>query len=338
MVNSPLGRFDKAMIGNRDESKPLVSILMAVYRPNEEWLIEQLKSLNNQDYDNIELIIWDDCPDSPTPERLFEQYITNFQYTLIRGIWNLGSNGAFEELTKRANGDYICYCDQDDIWNVNKVRVMLEKIVSTDAALVCCDQFIIDEYGTKTADSIVEIRKRHTWRTGEGLAKYLIADNFVTGCALIMPTEIARKAIPFEPLLVHDQWLAIVAALHGCIEVIREPLIGYRQHSNNQTGILTGVEDKATYYQWRIEYFLNRAQVLKKRLDGIEEVREATEQYEAWMLARQRFFRKHTWKDYRILRAGRAYGRQSVLLETVMPLIPNWIFRRIIGMAKKGII
>lgn len=320
------------------ENKPLVSILMAVYKPNEVWLIEQLKSLNEQDYTHIELIVWDDCPDEPVLESYFETYITKFQYTLIRGIWNLGSNGAFEELTKRATGEYICYCDQDDIWNSNKVSVMLERLLETGATLVCCDQYIIDENSQRTGETIVDIRKRHVWHSGENCAKYLIADNFVTGCASIIPTAIAQKAVPFLPLLVHDQWLGIVASLHGRVEVIMEPLIGYRQHSGNQTGILVGVEDKETYYEWRIDYFLRRTQSVRERLKDVEEVQEVIEEYETWLSTRARFFRKHTLKDFKKLVAGREFGRHSVALETAMPFIPNFLFKKIIGLAKRGIL
>ena len=46
--------------------KPLVSILLAVYKPNEAWFIEQLISLNEQTYENIELLVYDDCPDFPS--------------------------------------------------------------------------------------------------------------------------------------------------------------------------------------------------------------------------------------------------------------------------------
>ena len=43
-----------------ETDKPLVSILLAVYKPNEKWLIEQLISLNEQSYENLELIVYDD--------------------------------------------------------------------------------------------------------------------------------------------------------------------------------------------------------------------------------------------------------------------------------------
>ena len=38
-----------------------VDIIMSVYNPNEKYLIKQLKSLNDQDYPNIKIYIYDDC-------------------------------------------------------------------------------------------------------------------------------------------------------------------------------------------------------------------------------------------------------------------------------------
>ena len=64
--------------------------------------------------------------------------------------------------------------------------------------------------------------------------------NFVTGCAMMVKKDIAKKAIPFEETLIHDQWISIIAAINGKIEFINKPLVRYRQHSFNQTGILTG--------------------------------------------------------------------------------------------------
>lgn len=87
--------------------KPLVSILLAVYKPNENWFIEQLISLNEQTYNNLELFVYDDCPDFPTSEDFLKKCITNFNYTVIRGKTNEGSNKAFEELTKIGNGEFL---------------------------------------------------------------------------------------------------------------------------------------------------------------------------------------------------------------------------------------
>ena len=38
-----------------------VSVLLSVYRPNQKYLEEQLASLDNQTYENMEILIFDDC-------------------------------------------------------------------------------------------------------------------------------------------------------------------------------------------------------------------------------------------------------------------------------------
>ena len=60
-----------------------VDILLAVYNPNEEYLIKQLISLNNQTYPNLKLYIFDDCIKKRCNLDLFEKYITNFSYEVL---------------------------------------------------------------------------------------------------------------------------------------------------------------------------------------------------------------------------------------------------------------
>ena len=318
--------------------KPLVSILLAVYKPNEKWLVEQLISLNEQTYGNLELLIYDDCPEFPVNEEYFKKYITNFNYTLIRGEKNEGSNKAFEELTKLGNGEFFAYCDQDDIWEVDKIKLMVEKFGDVDVTLVCSDLSIIDENGNRTADSINQIRKRHVFKRGYNLAKDLLISNFVTGCAMMVRKEVAQKAIPFEKTLIHDQWIAIIAALEGKIEFINKSLVRYRQHSNNQTGILSGIYDKKSYYEKRIEDFYNRYLSYKIRLGDIEEVKEYINETIVWIEARKRYFKKISVKDLKIIIKYRHFHKVSVLIEIVLPFIPNFIFKYIIKLTQKGML
>ena len=88
--------------------EPLVSILMAVYHPRRDWLIEQLDSLNSQTYPNMELVVCDDGPDAPVDESVFKEHITSFPWRMIRNEVNLGSNRSFEKLTVLAEGDFFC--------------------------------------------------------------------------------------------------------------------------------------------------------------------------------------------------------------------------------------
>lgn len=318
--------------------KPLVSILLAVYKPNNNWLIEQLISLNEQSYENIELLVYDDCPDFPVDEEYIKKHITKFSYILTRGIKNEGSNKAFEQLTKMAKGDFFAYCDQDDIWEKDKISLMMEKFLDEDVTLVCSDLSIIDENGKKTANSITEIRKRHQFKSGYNLAKGLLMTNFVTGCAMMVKRDTAQSAIPFEQTLIHDQWIAIIAAINGKIEFINKPLVRYRQHSFNQTGILAGIYDKKTYYNIRINDILNRYLALKQRLNNNDELGKSINDCLIWIDARKKYFLKPSIKDLKIMIKYRNFHKISILIETFLPLLPNNIFKYIIKLTKKGML
>lgn len=318
--------------------KPLVSILLAVYKPNEKWLIEQLISLNEQSYENLELIVYDDCPENPVNEELFTSNITNFSFKIIRGIENKGSNIAFEELTKMGNGEYFAYCDQDDIWREDKIALMMKKFSEEDVTLVCSDLSIIDENSKKTHESIRDIRKRIIYKSGYGLAKDLLISNFVTGCAMIVRKDIALKAIPFLNELVHDQWIAIIAALNGKIEFLDKRLVRYRQHCNNQTGILKGIYDKKTYYDIKIVELLERYENLKKRLYYENEINRYIDYCIISLNARKKYFIQPSFKELKVMLKYSDYYKVSILLEIFTPIIPEFIFRVILKLTKKGIL
>lgn len=318
-----------------ETDNPSVAILMAVYKPDERLLVEQLKSLDRQTYPNINLLIYDDCPDFPLDEKIVSRLIKSFPYRIIRGEKNLGSNKAFERLTVEGEGEYFAYCDQDDVWHEDKISRMVSVLEQTGSPLVCSDVAIIDGDGKLIADSITKVRKRHILLEGENLAEYLMVRNFVTGCAMMIRAEIAKKSVPFIDSLVHDQWLAINAALAGRIEVIREPLIDYRQHAGNQTSVLMGITDKQSYYEERILKFGDRIREYHERLyDG--ELKNVIDQMIVFNDARIRYFNKATLRDLKIMRRYRQFAASGVKLEIAMKLMPEWLFKKVLMLIKEG--
>ena len=325
------------MNGCTETDKPLISIVMAVYEPNLQWFREQLDSLEAQTYPNLELLVIDDC--SPTvPFETVQQYIAesirSFPYQVQRNEKNLGSNGSFEKLTQQARGKYIAYCDQDDVWLPEKLEILQRTIEQTSAKLVCSDMYIIDGRGHQTADSITRVRRNHVFHSGENLAEGLLFRNFVTGCTMLMPAEIARQAIPFCPYMVHDHYLALYAALNGSIQSVMQPLIQYRIHGNNQTGVLAGVTDKDSYFRLRIEEAINKMLWLKKHVALPMAVENELTQGMEWLQARADHFHgirgtvKTIWKY-------RSYGPVTSLFEIVATVFPERLFMFFIGLKQK---
>ena len=245
--------------------KSLVSILMAVYNPNYDWLKEQLISLDNQVYDNIELIIYDDCPDNPVDEDFIYKYIKKYPCRIIHGEKNVGSNKAFEKLTGLGKGKYFAYCDQDDIWENNKIEELVKNIEDDNSVLSYSDMAVIDADGIHKYNTLLKAKPRLNYIYGNNLLKNFFFKNCVSGCCMLIKSEVAKSAVPFSDTLIHDQWLCIVASLYGSISFVDKPLIKYRIHGNNQTGSLKNIESKDDYYNYRIL-------ILKKRLSDLNEV------------------------------------------------------------------
>ncbi|USF25744.1 hypothetical protein N510_000656 [Firmicutes bacterium ASF500] len=319
--------------------RPLISILMAVYEPRMDWLREQLESLEAQTYSNLRLYICDDCS-LTVPfteiERCVEACIHSFPWTITRNEENLGSNGTFQRLTEEAEGEYFAYCDQDDIWLPEKLTVLREEMERSGALLVCSDMFIIDGNGKQVADSITKVRRRHVFRSGVGLAEELLISNFVTGCTMLVRAESARKTVPFCPYMVHDHYIALCCAAAGEILSLSRPLIRYRIHGGNQTGLMAGVKDKASYGEIRIEAQIKRFQWLGKCFPYLESIEEKISRRLEWSLAR-----RSNWKERHkrgVVWKYRRFSPLTSMFELAAVYFPEWMFLFFIGLKRKNFV
>lgn len=318
-------------------SKPLITIIMAIYKPNIIWLQEQLISLNEQDYPCLKLLVWNDCPEDETNyEVIFSKCITKFPYKIIRGKKNLGSNGAFEQLTVKADGEYLAYCDQDDIWHSNKLSVLMDLLLAKNGTLACSDMAVINGNGDKVAVTIQDVRPRHVFVEGNSQVEYLITRNFVTGCTMIVKNDIAKKAVPFPAYeeMVHDHWLALWNAINGKIVIAKIPLIDYRIHGNNQTSVLTGITSKKTYYDIRIiPYFKRIAWLLEKNFPI--EIKKMLERRQLWAKARCEYQKNANAKNFIKVFKGINFNICATAFELAMPFMSNSMFNLLIRWLRK---
>ena len=325
------------MIGTMEQAdKPLISILMAVYEPRMDWLRAQLESLEAQTYPNLKLYIRDDCsPTVPFEEikALVKDRIRSFPYEIWRNEKNLGSNLTFERLTREAEGEYFAYCDQDDVWLPEKLELLQKELKNSGALLACSDMYIINGEGRQKADSITKIRRRHKFRSGTELAEGLLISNFVTGCTMLIQAETAKAAVPFCPYMVHDHYLALYSAAIGKIVSHPAPLIRYRIHGNNQSGLLAGVKDKASYEKIRIEVPLEKFRWLERHFPFREPLLKDIAQRRDWMQARLRNWRREggwitVWKY-------RRFGPMTAVFELAAPWFPERLFLWVIDRIRR---
>ncbi len=316
-----------------ETDKPLISILMAVYEPNMDWLKEQLISLNDQTYPNLRLYVRDDCSPSVSFEEIqfcVKGCISAFEFNIARNEKNLGSNKTFEQLTKEAEGDYFAYCDQDDVWLSEKLETLITELQKHNAQLVCSDVVVIDEQGTQTASSIQNVRPRHIFCSGENLAGTLIYRNFVIGCTMLIPAKIAKDACPFAKNMVHDHYLALYVGINGKIYSYPKPLIKYRIHDGNQTGVLSKISTKEDYVKKHMGAFFERIDELSKRF-SFEELTLAKK----WANARKDNYNGKPLGMYHLWKL-RNVNKTTSLFELIGLRMPSFLFGWVVRLIQKG--
>ncbi len=313
-----------------------VAILLAVYNPREDWLIELLDSLNQQTYPCLRLYVRDDASPKYSLDRLealLKEHITNFSYAVTRNHKNVGSNETFSELVRDAKDEhYIAFCDQDDIWNCDKIEntVRLYETSDLHPTMVCANVSIIDGDGNAVAPAIDTYRKHHVFVRGNGVADELIYRNFVMGCTMLMERERTLSYLPVPAEIVHDHYLAFRAAADGAIDYLPDAQMQYRIYGGNQTGIMSGVEKKADYYDKRIVAF-------EKRLDGfssagdLPELRIARE----WCEARKKNCKREKG-GFRELWKLKHINKSTSVFELFGLRFPNFLFRFAIHQIRKG--
>lgn len=115
----------------RMESKELVSIVMPSYKRDRLLVERAIKSLIEQTYGNIEIIIVDDnaredlsCYRQQLEKMVLE--LDDERIIYIQNKKNLGGAGARNEGIKVCTGKYVTFLDDDDVYLPEKVEKQLE--------------------------------------------------------------------------------------------------------------------------------------------------------------------------------------------------------------------
>jgi glycosyltransferase involved in cell wall biosynthesis len=219
----------------------MIAIIMCVYN-GEKYLVEQLESVHCQTLPADEVTIYDDCSTDSTVSIIcdFIKKHNLLNWHIIINPCNKGWRINFYDALSNCNGDYIFFCDQDDIWYPNKISTMINVMANDQKILVLngiqkivdSKNRIINNFGPMNIHSNFDY----------SIHKSNLCDNLIIwqnriGATMLIRKKIKEQLLFFERnnLFVHDRWaLNISSLMDGCYW-IDFPAIGYRIHDNNNT-------------------------------------------------------------------------------------------------------
>lgn len=233
--------------------KPRIVIALATYN-GETYIREQLNSLLRQDYESIDIFVHDDGSKDDTAkilrsfrDEIFPRERPNSKFVIIDHPSTGGASSNFslilcEIVEKYEEYKYFMCCDQDDIWDLDKVSISIDTMLRYEKDLSCnspilvhTDLRLIDAHKNIMSESMFDYQNLDPrWGERDSLA---LTQNVVTGCTMMVNLQLLRIALPVpEEAIMHDWWFSIMASRHGKVVFIDKPTIGYRQHGGNEVG------------------------------------------------------------------------------------------------------
>lgn len=222
-----------------------IYVLLATYNGG-AFLREQLDSLIAQTEPGWHLLVRDDGSSDRTAEIVAAYAAKDPRITMLPGSRaNQGTAANFASLLQTAaerGADYVLLMDQDDVWLADKIERQMALMKSEEGRLgpsvpilVHSDLELVDRECRTIHPSFMAFQRIHN-EQAEPL-RTLLVQNYVTGCTVLLNRALLQAALPIpSEAMMHDWWLALIAATVGVIRYDPEPTVRYRQHPGNQVG------------------------------------------------------------------------------------------------------
>ncbi|MDX2308703.1 MAG: glycosyltransferase [Hyphomicrobium sp.] len=208
---------------------PSAEVLLATYNA-ERFLAPLMRSLLDQDWQNVRIVVRDDGSDDATG-----QLLTRYEGLGVERRPTAPNRGAarsyMELLAEAPAADVTLFADQDDVWYPDKVRralAVLGTLPPDRPGLYCTSVDYVD------AD-LAPIGRSPAWPRAPSFANALV-ENIAMGCtiALNRPAAALLKAVPYpDEAVMHDWWAYLVVSAFGTVIFDPEPSLAFRVHGEH---------------------------------------------------------------------------------------------------------
>ena len=238
-------------------TSPLISFVVPCYKLA-HYLDQCVKSILNQSYQNLEILIMDDCSPDKTPEVASAYRDTRVRY--LRNEINLGHLRNYNKGINAAKGDYIWLISADDCLLATDIVERYVRMMegNPQASFIFCPAMGMDCDGNNIGliDWTRPFDSDRLLRRPEFLATLAIG-NCVSAPSGMVRRICYESAGAFPPDLPHcgDWFLWCMFALHGDVAYFCEPMVSYRLHDAAMSSQMKKsiVLDDQAKVRWRVK-------------------------------------------------------------------------------------
>ncbi len=208
-----------------------VSVCMATH-DGAPYVDEQLASVLSQLAPDDEVVVVDDASTDDTVAVV--ESFRDGRVRILRQESNAGAPSSFERSLAASANELILLCDQDDVWESEKVAV-LRRLFEEDPSV----DLVVHDAVVFRGDEVVHPSYFQARRSGRGVVKNLRLSGYIGHCMsfrrslldLVLPIPRARGVS-------HDWWIGVLADLCGRnVVFLPRPLARHRRHETNASAM-----------------------------------------------------------------------------------------------------
>lgn len=192
----------------------LVSIITPVYNC-EKFIENTIKCVQNQTYDNWELLLVDDCSKDSSAKIIKSFAKNDNRIKYIKLDENSGAAVARNKGLELSKGRFVAYLDSDDLWKEDKLEIQIKYMLDNNYAFTCTDYEKINEEGV-SLNKIVKIPKVVNYNL-------FLRNTIIQTVGVMVDTKLTGKELLVMPNLRRRQdaatWCQLLKNGFNCYEV-----------------------------------------------------------------------------------------------------------------------
>jgi len=196
------------------ELLPLVSVAAINYN-NSRTVVETLESIRNQSYNNIELIVIDDCSTENDVE-VIQGWLETYErpYKFIKHAVNRGISATYNSGLYAASGKYFTTIDTDDAMLPGRITAQVQILEATDerVAAVYSDAYVMDSNSNAIDGLFIERHRRFKEIPSGNIYGALLQGNYIPVMSVLIKRSVFSDIGPYDEELYDndfDMWLRI---------------------------------------------------------------------------------------------------------------------------------
>lgn len=210
---------------------------------SEKYILDTIKSVQQQTYENWEMIIIDDCSTDNTFSIMKMCAEQDSRIIALQQDHNGGAAKARTRAMLAGSGRFVAYLDADDIWKPDKLEKQISFMKKRNIGFSCTSYEVIDDEGKPLNKQIHMLPKVDY--------KGFLTNNLLQTVGIMVDTSIVDKEYLVMPDMRRRQdaatWLQILKAGYECYG-LDEILAEYRRTDDS----LSSNKIKAIKGIWRL--------------------------------------------------------------------------------------